>query len=214
MNLDDLRYGNPPSVQIEKIKKDEAGVLKNAIKLGIVDTILNEYPFPSNSSDETQEELEYLVELTNKASDKDKEFCKIMEEDHYSYFANLGTKLGIEGLTKEIVDGWCDEVDPLTFYLKHKFNRPRPYQLANELKIPLYPIILTDANSAAYPSGHTMDFLVILYNFGKMKPELVGQLLPIYDSVKNVREISGVHYPSDRKISEEIFKLIIEANLI
>ena len=103
MNLDDLRYGNPPSVQIEKIKKDEAGVLKNAIKLGIVDTILNEYPFPSNSPDETQEELEYLVELTNKASDKDKKFCKIMEEDHYSYFANLGTKLGIEGLTKELV---------------------------------------------------------------------------------------------------------------
>jgi len=161
MNLDDLRYGNPPSVQIDKIKKDSAGVLKNAIKLGIVDTILNEYPFPSNSSDETQDELEYLVELTNK-----------------------------------------------------EFNRPRPYQLANELKIPLYPIILTDANSAAYPSGHTMDFLVILYNFGKMKPELVGQLLPIYNSVKKVREISGVHYPSDRKISEEIFKLIVEANLI
>ena len=115
-----------------------------------------------------------------KASDKDKEFCKIMEEDHYSYFANLGTKLGIEGLTKEIVDGWCDKVDPLTFYLKHKFNRPRPYQLANELKIPIYPIILTDANSAAYPSGHTMDFLVIIYNFWKKKTSAKHQDISLF----------------------------------
>ncbi len=214
MNLDDIKYGNPPIHQIKKIKSDKAGVLKRTIKMGIVDKIINEYPFPANSSDETQDELEYLLEVTNKATEEDRKFCKLIEEDHYTYFANMGTELGIEGLTKEIVDGWCDEVDPLTFYLKYKFNRPRPYQLANELKIPLYPIILTDANSAAYPSGHTMDFLVILYNFGKMKPELVGQLLPIYNSVKKVREISGVHYPSDRKISEEIFKLIVEANLI
>jgi hypothetical protein len=214
MNLDDIKYGNPPTAQIKKIKSDKAGVLKGAIKMGIVDKIINEYPFPANSSDETQEELEYLLEVTNGATDEDRKFCKLIEEDHYTYFANLGTELGIEGLTKEIVDGWCDEVDPLTFYLKHKFNRPRPYQLANELKIPLYPIILTDANSAAYPSGHTMDFLVILYHFGKMKPDLVGKLLPIYENIKTIRETSGVHYPSDRKVSEEIFKLIVEAKLI
>ncbi len=214
MNLDDLKYGNPPKVQIDKIKTDKAGVLKGAIKLGIVDDILSNHPFPSNSSNTAKLELEYLQRVTQNASKAEIEFCKIMENNHYEYFAKLGTTLGIDGLTKEIVDGWCDDVDPLTFYLKHKFNRPRPYQLAKELGIDLYPNILTDANSAAYPSGHTMDFLVILYNFGKLKPQLGKELNKIYNKVKNIREISGVHYPSDRKVSEIIFKDIIKNNLI
>lgn len=214
MNLDDLKYGNPPIVQIEKIKNDEGGVLKKAIELGIVKDILNNHPFPANSSNETKSELEYLQKITSEATDEEKKFCKVMEENHYEYFAKFGTKLGIDGLSKEVVDGWCDLVDPLTFYLKHKFNRPRPYQLAKEMGIPLYPIILTDANSAAYPSGHTMDFLVILYNFGKLKPELIGKLNPIYEKVKHIREISGVHYPSDRIVSEKIFQMILKNGLI
>ena len=82
MNLDDIKYGNPPIAQIKKIKSDKAGVLKGAIKMGIVDKIINEYPFPANSSDETQEELEYLLDVINRATDDDRKFCKLIEEDN------------------------------------------------------------------------------------------------------------------------------------
>jgi hypothetical protein len=86
--------------------------------------------------------------------------------------------------------------------------------LAGELEIPLHPVIATDANSAAYPSGHTMDFLIIIHNFKKKKPELGEKLEELYKKVRHVREMSGVHYPSDRKISEILFKKLLDANLI
>jgi hypothetical protein len=82
------------------------------------------------------------------------------------------------------------------------------------LELELYPIIRTDANSAAYPSGHSLDFLVTLYHFGKMKPEVAEKIDEFYHEIKRVRELSGVHYPSDRKISEYLFKQLVKHNLI
>jgi acid phosphatase (class A) len=102
----------------------------------------------------------------------------------------------------------------LLFYLKDKFNRPRPYQLAKEYGLDLHPITATDANSAAYPSGHTLDFLNIIIHLGKMKPEAADELDDLYDDIKRVRELSGLHYPSDRKISEYLFKELIKNKLI
>ncbi len=47
-----------------------------------------------------------------------------------------------------------------------------------------------------------------------MKPEATGELQDLYDDIKKVRELSGVHYPSDRKISEYLFKELIKNKLI
>ena len=54
-----------------------------------------------------------------------------------------------------------------TAAVKDYFNRPRPNELAGEYGIKLHPVTRTDANSAAYPSGHTMDFLVMIYQLMK-----------------------------------------------
>ena len=213
MNLDDIKYGNITKSHLEKVKADKAGLLKSSMELGIIKNIIENHPFPSNSSDETKNELRYLTELTEDADDEDVRFCQLMESHHYDMFVIVGKKLGLD-VSKEQILKWVRDVDPIIFYLKHKFNRPRPHQLAKELDIPMYPLIVTDANSAAYPSGHTMDFLVILYHFGKMKPEIAEELDNYYHEIKRVRELSGLHYPSDRKISEYLFKQLVKNNLI
>ena len=213
MNLDDVKYGNPTKEHDDKVKADRAGILKSAIEAGIIKDVLENHPFPLNSSDETKNELEYLVELTEDADEDDIRFCKLMETNHYDFFVIVGKDLGLNVSKQEILK-WVGDIDPLTFYLKDKFNRPRPYQLAKELGLELHPITATDANSAAYPSGHTMDFLIILYHFGKMKPELAEELDEFYHDIKRVRELSGLHYPSDRKVSEYIFKQLVKNKLI
>jgi acid phosphatase (class A) len=213
MNLDSIKFGNPPKEQDDKVKADRAGILKAAIEVGIIKDVLENHPFPSNSSDETKTELEYLVKVTKEADDDDFKFCKLLEHYHYDFLAVAGRKLGLD-VTAEQIKNWCFDIDPLLFYLKDKFNRPRPYQLANELGLELYAIITTDANSAAYPSGHSLDFLVTLYHFGKMKPEAAEEIDEFYHEIKRVRELSGVHYPSDRKISEYLFKQLVKHNLI
>jgi hypothetical protein len=213
MNLDSIKYGNSTKEQNDKVIADRAGILKAAIEAGIIKDVLENYTFPANSSDETRNELEYLTELVNDADTEDIKFCYLIENNHYDFFVIVGEKLGLD-VSKEEILKWVGDIDPITFYLKDKFNRPRPYQLAKELGLDLHPITATDANSAAYPSGHTLDFLVILYHFGKMKPEAAEEIDEFYHKIKRVRELSGLHYPSDRKISEYLFKQLIKYNLI
>jgi hypothetical protein len=213
MNLDSIKYGNSTKEQNDKVIADRAGILKAAIEAGIIKDVLENYTFPTNSSDETRNELEYLTELVNDADTEDIKFCYLIENNHYDFFVIVGEKLGLD-VSKEEILKWVGDIDPITFYLKDKFNRPRPYQLAKELGLDLHPITATDANSAAYPSGHTLDFLVILYHFGKMKPEAAEEIDEFYHEIKRVRELSGLHYPSDRKISEYLFKQLIKYNLI
>jgi hypothetical protein len=213
MNLDNIKFGNPPKEQTDKVLTDRAGILKSCIDTGIIKDIIENHQFPKNSSDETRKELEYLVRITNKANADDYKFCKLMENNHYDFLQIAGKRLGIDVNIDEI-KGWCFDMDPVLFYLKDKFNRPRPYQLADELGIELYPIITTDANSASYPSGHVLDFLVILYHFGKMNPNKASELNDLYHQIKRVRELSGVHYPSDRKVSEYLFTQLVKYELI
>ena len=213
MNLDDIKYGNATKEHESKVKEDRAGILKAASEAGIIKDVLENHTFPTNSSDETKNELEYLTKLNKEADAEDIRFCYLIENNHYDFFVIVGEKLGLN-VSKEEILKWVGDIDPITFYLKDKFNRPRPYQLAKELGMHLHPITATDASSAAYPSGHTMDFLVILYHFGKMNPKLADEIDEFYHEIKRVRELSGLHYPSDRKVSEYIFKQLVKHNLI
>lgn len=213
MSVDDIKYGNPTLGQLKSIREDVGGVLSSAIFLGLVDDIITNCPPPLNSSSQTIGELKYLSNLMMNATQEDKEFCQTMEERHYEWLHEWAQEWGIPCTLDDIMD-WVRRIDPLTFYLKDVFNRPRPYQLARAYGIPLYPIIVTDANSAAYPSGHTMDFLVILYNFGKLRPELADKIAELYEKIKLVRELSGLHYPSDRKVSEKIFFKLLNNSLV
>ena len=213
MSLDDIKYGNTTREQNLKVKEDRSGIIKACEEKGIIKDILENYPFPTNTSDETKNELEYLTKVTKEASEEDLNFCKLIETNHYDFFVIVAKKLGLN-VSKEEILKWVEDIDPVLFYLKDKFNRPRPYQLAKELNLPLFPITASDANSAAYPSGHTLDFLVILYHFGKMKPEIAEEVDELYHKIKRVRELSGLHYPSDRKISEYLFKELIKYKLV
>jgi acid phosphatase (class A) len=213
MNLDDIKYGNHAKEHEDAVKADKAGILKACMDKGIIKDIVENHPFAANSSDETRNELDYLVELTSDIDDEDFKLCYLMEMHHYDFLAVVGRKLGLD-VDGKMVKELCSKTNPVLFYLKDVFDRPRPYQLAKELNLPIFPIIRTDANSAAYPSGHSLDFLVTLYHFGKMKPEAAEEIDEFYHEIKRVRELSGVHYPSDRKISEYLFKQLVKHNLI
>jgi hypothetical protein len=132
MNLDSIKYGNSTKEQNDKVIADRAGILKAAIEAGIIKDVLENYTFPANSSDETRNELEYLTELVNDADTEDIKFCYLIENNHYDFFVIVGEKLGLD-VSKEEILKWVGDIDPITFYLKDKFNRPRPYQLAKEL---------------------------------------------------------------------------------
>lgn len=213
MNLNDIRYGNPPIVHINAWQTGKGKeLLDKCEQLGLLDTILKMVP-PQNDSEETIQELVYLTELTQNATPEDVKLCKALEEQHYAFFSKYCEKFSISISVKELQE-MIVATDGLLHYVKNYFNRPRPYQLAYELKLPLYPIIETNANSASYPSGHSLDFLVMCHNIAKRHPEHADKMTALYERIKHIRELSGVHYPSDRTTSELIYKLLVENNLL
>ena len=212
-DIDNLKYGNPTKEQEEKVKRDVGGLLKKAKESGTIDDILKNNTFPKNSSDTTRDELIYLKRLTDSQDEEGIEFLRIMENNHYTFLQMFANRIGINVGKKDILK-WVEEIDPIKLYLKDRFNRPRPHQVSDYIGVELNPVISTDANTSSYPSGHTMDFLIIIRNLIKINPEKKSILGNLYKVIRDVRERSGVHYPSDTKGTELIVKKLIQDNII
>lgn len=214
MDINDIKYGTIPLHQVQSFKTGIGKeVLDEAIRLGVIDEFLKSTP-PKNNSEETINELHYLVEIQKSLTDNDKNMCHILEHKHYQFFAKFCNSIGIDVETEESIKSLSQPFDGLLSYVKFKFNRPRPHQLALYHNIPLFPLIATDANSPAYPSGHSLDFLIIIHKLKQKYPDYRSNFDALYSKIKDVREKSGVHYPSDRMASEILFDLLLNYGLI
>jgi acid phosphatase (class A) len=214
MNINDIKYGTVPLYHIESFKTGIGKtVLDESKGLGIIDKFL-EYPPSENESEETINELKHLVQLQKTLTDEDKKLCYVLEDKHYKFFALFCEKIGIDGETEESIKSLSQPFDGLMVYVKLKFNRPRPHQLAIYPNIPLFPLIGTDANSPAYPSGHSLDFFIIIHKLKEKYPQYSTQFDSLYDKIKDIREKSGVHYLSDRYAAELLFNLLLNNGLI
>lgn len=214
MNIDELVYGHMPLEHILHWKNgDGVRMLFDAKLEGVIDEFLKNHKPPQNSSDETLKELEYVENLLKNADELDKVFCKAMEENHFLFFEQVCKNLGINE-TEETLKSVVHPYLGILFWLKMKFNRPRPSQLGWYLKKPIFPLVMTDASSPAYPSGHSLDFLLITHYLKTKYPHHASSFDKLYERIKGVRELSGVHYPSDRVASETLFGLLLEAGLV
>ncbi len=211
MNLNDIKYGTVPIFHIDSISSGSA-IINKAIDAGIVDELLNNPP-PPNDSEETQNELKYLLGLTTNAAEYDYSFCKVLEEKHYDFIARVCQSLNLVE-TEDSIKEFANEYDGLVNYIKLKVNRPRPHQLAIYYDIPLFPIVSTNANSPSWPSGHSVDFLVIIHKLKAKYPDLKDEFDSLYQKIKNVRELSGVHYPTDGQGAELLYTLLVKNDLI
>jgi membrane-associated phospholipid phosphatase len=107
-----------------------------------------------------------------------------------------------------------NQTDVILNFLKDVINRPRPYQLAKAYDLPLYPLIRTNAMTAAYPSGHSLTAFVMADHYSNKYPEISEDLQELGKRIADSREVTGIHYPSDTKISRMIADIIAENNLI
>ena len=120
---------------------------------------------------------------------------------------------GADSITKEDIKEITDQLDPITYNLKYSFNYPRPYQLAAQLELSLYPSQSTDACSPSYPSGHSIDSFVIGGLIGKKIPQLRNEVEKLSEKISRSRLQGGIHFPFDaefgRQIAEDILNLDI-----
>ena len=212
-SANNIFYGNQP-IELQKLADLTNDNIKNwFIKEGLVDKIVENAP--KNDSEKTRKDLEVLLKKTKNATPDDLIFARYVndEENIPKVFVDVLSKYGIK-ITHEEHLHIEKQSDAILFYLKEVINRPRPYQLAYYYKMNLYPLIRTNAMTAAYPSGHALVGFMMTGYYSKKYPEATEDLKELGEKIAMSREITGIHYPSDTEISREIAKIIIDNNLL
>jgi len=211
--VNSIVYGNPPIEYMEIIDGPDNHIKDWFIKEGLVDSI--QANAPANDSEITKADLQTLLEKTSKATAEEIQFARYVEsiDNLAQSFIDILKENSIE-ITMGDFFSIDSQVEGLLHFLKNEINRPRPYQLAKYYELPLFPLIRTDAMSAAYPSGHALTGFVMSEYLANKHTNIATTLREHGKKIANSRELTGIHYPSDTAISREICKIIMENNLL
>jgi hypothetical protein len=208
--VDAIRFGYP-TAELKGLVSDADPIIKFFVEKGFADEIIKNAP--SNSGKTTQQDLKIMKAKMEAVTMEDITFARSAEESleqmFLDFFRAKGKDVSMLDIQKVV-----SATDPIVFYLKNLIQRPRPHQLGWYYKAKLYPIIHTDANSAAYPSGHAMSCYTLAKYFGRTMPELQGELDNLAQRIADSRVYCGIHYPSDSEVSAKIANIIFKNNLI
>tara|TARA_B100000131_G_C17884521_1_gene519700 strand:+ start:50 stop:670 length:621 start_codon:yes stop_codon:yes gene_type:complete len=190
LSISELTYNDGPT-------KKHQDKLDYPITLFESESNLPNKPFPENTSKETLEELKYLEEV-----ETDKEFVK-EHDDVPNVFAKRHKELELE-FNKEELKELLRQSARYLMELKYKYNRPRPYQLAEFYGLDVDKFNLESMNTPSYPSGHATQGYLLGMFYSKKYPEHTEEFTQLGEDVAHSRIIAKAHYPSDKRFGKEL----------
>ena len=165
---------------------------------------------PKNSSKITRRELEYISSITNELSEEEYILVTEVDKDPNNVFIGLLKKYGLEFPKEKFEEFYFEQVDPIILSLKHKYNRARPYQLAEKYGIEINVTETDTHHTPAYPSGHTAYAAFAGSMLATLYPEHTSKFYELINLAGRARILQGVHYPSDNDASMVIASVIYE----
>lgn len=203
MEINQLSYGNPTHEQLLSIQD-----------VGLVDNIYlsqQDIAPPLNDSEQVQEELNEIVNCLNSIADESNiEYLK----RYKSYDRNL-TQALISILADKSVDieeicpQITDDIKSVITKIKYHHQRPRPYQLAQALKLMLFPRNSVTSNSPSYPCEHTVMAKVILTVVGNKHPAIFPFCRELIEDIATSRIYLGLQYRSDTTYAKQLADAIL-----
>ena len=164
-------------------------------------------PPPTNESNKTRSEVFYLLgyndgvidnEMVQAYDDIVKAYMPVVEKN--------GLKVSSDEL-EEIIK----ESSKFVMKLKYKFNRPRPFQVAEFYDIDDFKRHKLDtAKTPSYPSGHAMQGRLLALYLSDKDPNNKNEYMMIGHNISESRIMARAHYVSDRKygdmLGDELYK--------
>ena len=192
-----------------KPKHKKRMVIKN--KLFPSNPKLTITPPPANDSNETRTELFKLLAYNDGVIDR-----KMVEEydDMTKPFMELIEKHNVD-VTKDDLQQIIDEGAKFTLKIKYKYNRPRPYQIAEHYGIEDFKRHKLDtAKTPSYPSGHALQGRLIGLILTDKDPEHQNEYMAVSQRISDSRIMARAHYPSDKeygeKLADELYEQMIK----
>ena len=158
-------------------------------------------PPPANDSNETRTELFKLLAYNDGVIDRKmvKEFDDMREP-----YMELVNKYNLD-VTKDDLQQIIDEGAKFTLKIKYKYNRPRPYQIAEHYGIDDFKIHELDtAKTPSYPSGHALQGRLIGLILTDKDPEHQNEYMAVSQKISDSRIMARAHYPSDKEYGEKL----------
>ena len=162
---------------------------------------------PTPPAEET--EIDKVISECHGATEQDREEYKNCDLDAYYYIKDYmkSNNLKFDESTPKYIGQQCK---PIIRHYKNFFNRPRPYQVAAFYNKELRRFKTETAKTPAYPSGHTVQPLVVALHYAKKYPEHKQQLERAADICGYGRVLAGLHYPTDYKAGVELAIKLME----
>ena len=166
-------------------------------------------PPPPNDSQKTKSEVHYLLAYNDGVIDNE---MVQAYDDIVKAFMPAVEKNGVQVSADELQE-ILDQTSKFTLQLKYKFNRPRPFQVAEYYDIEDFKIHKLDtAKSPSYPSGHALQGRLIALYLSDKDPENKNEYMMIGHNISESRIMARAHFPSDRKygdmLGDELYKVM------
>lgn len=164
---------------------------------------------PLNDSKEVEAELKYIAYVIENHEFTDEE-RKDLDKNFLKLIFNYADKNNLDYNKKNIGD-IVEDFAKLIIRIKDKYNRPRPYQIAEARGLDFeYNKTIQGAggtaNTPSYPSGHTAQAYLAAELVAQGNPDHRDNLIAIAERVAMARVKEGVHFPSDNEFSKVLVR--------
>jgi len=189
-------------VYSKEIKPKHQDKINRPVTLWDENIILPTILPPENDSGKTMNEIKYLASI--KPND---ELAK-SGDDILENFMPLVEKYGLN-VTKEFLQKLIDESGKFVMELKYKFNRPRPYQVAEFYGIDLNGTTLNSMKTPSFPSGHAVQGYLVGEYLARLDNVNAYEFRSKGEEIAQSRIIAKAHYPSDKEYGKIIAKTLV-----
>jgi len=198
LELNEMTYNEGPSDKHQK--------RINQLTTLFEDLDLPRMIFSENSSKDILDEVKYLASL-----DEDVDFVK-EHDDVDKVFKELHKKLGLQ-FDRSEARKYLRESSKYIMELKYRYNRPRPFQIAEFYGIDLNGVNLDSMNTPSHPSGHATQGYLLGMLYSERYPNYRKEFMKLGEDIAESRVNGKAHYPSDKKAGIDLAEILFE-NLI
>jgi hypothetical protein len=204
MEFNDLTYGNPAH--------DQLGFIQGTCLVDDLFDAFKDSVIPKNDSELVKEELNEIADcLAIVSQPENQNYLKrylAYDRNLIQAVSSIFKQKDIE--VEELVVDIVKDIQNLIYKLKYHYQRPRPYQLSQYYKLKLFPYKSFSAHTPSYPSGHTIEAIVILNVLGNKYPTEYQYCKELIEDIAYSRVYLGHHFPSDNDGGREIGKAILK----
>ena len=196
MDIDSLRHAKVEEKPVENYKGDYK-------KLRIEEPT-------ENTSSKTREELKSMQGLMKGRTPEIEQSVK-NHDDKVAYAVEQVLKKNNLEYKESTIKKLATIGSGIVRYYKNKFQRIRPYNLAEALGMKDFDHMPLDSDTMktpAYPSGHSLQSRLIAMYYAEKYPEHKQALMMAADECGEGRIYAGWHYPSDHYAATRLAKQI------